>query len=342
MSKRGITYMHIFIWLFAIFANLPYSNIIHKSPPQLIISNFIAFFYLMFLFYLFYLFIAPLFLNKKKLTEFLIISFFVLLIMPFFGYSMLFFVRAIFEGTFQDFYHGYSIKMHMSGYFPVLTAAVFGSFFRVIINWFSTMNQKAELDRQKLIAELDLIKSKLSPHFLFNTLNNIDSLIQNNPEKASEMLIKLSEMMRYMTYETSAEYVELKKEVDHIKNLIELHSLRIKTPENIRADFTGDMTTRIAPTLFVPLIENAFKFAGLENNKPQIDISLSSKNGIVEFKISNNYEKHSKYSKKVDSGFGIINLKKRLDLTYPGKYNLVIEPAEFIFNAKLTIDTNGY
>jgi len=68
--------------------------------------------------------------------------------------------------------------MHMSGYFPVLTAAVFGSFFRVIINWFSTMNQKAELDRQKVAAELDLLKSKLNPHFLFNTLNNIDSLIQ--------------------------------------------------------------------------------------------------------------------------------------------------------------------
>ena len=127
---------------------------------------------------------VPQFLDKKKLTEFFLISFFLILIMPFIGYSILFFVRAIFEGTFQDFYRGYSIKMYMSGYFPVLTAAVFGSFFRVIINWFSTMNQKAELDRQKLTAELDLIKNKLNPHFLFNTLNNIDSLIKNNPEKA--------------------------------------------------------------------------------------------------------------------------------------------------------------
>lgn len=341
MSKRGITYMHIFIWLFAIFANLPYSSILHKAPPQQIVTNFVAFLYLMFLFYLFYSLIAPLFLNKKKLTEFLIISFFVVLIMPFIGYSILFFIRAIFEGTFHDFYRGYSIRMHMSGYFPVLTAAVFGSFFRVIINWFGTMNQKAELDRQKLLAELNLIKSKLSPHFLFNTLNNIDSLIQNNSEKASEMLIKLSEMMRYMTYETSAEYVELIKEVDHIKNLIELHGLRIKSPENIRAEFIGDMTTRIAPALFVPLIENAFKFASFESNKPHVDISLTSKNGIVEFNISNNYEKYSRYSKNANSGFGIINLKKRLDLTYPDKYNLVIEPDEFIFNAKLTIDTNG-
>lgn len=342
MSKRGITYMHIFIWLFAVFANFPYSTLAHKSPPQQVVSYITAFFYLMFIFYLFYLFLVPIFLDKKKLTEFFLISFFLILIMPFIGYSILFFERAIFERTFQDFYRSYSIKMHMSGYFPVLTAAVFGSFFRVIINWFSTMNLKAELDRQKLTAELDHIKNKLNPHFLFNTLNNIDSLIQNNPEKASEALIKLSEMMRYMTYETSAEYVELIKEVDHIKNLIELHCLRIKTPEDIRAEFAGDMTTKIAPALFVPLIENAFKFAGLENNKPRIGISLSSKNGIIEFKISNNYEKFSKYSKNADSGFGIINLKKRLDLTYPGKYNLVIESGEFIFNVKLSVDTNGY
>ena len=92
----------------------------------------------------------------------------------------------------------------MSGYYPVLTAAVFGSFFSVIINWFTTMNQKAELDKQKLAVELDLLKSKLNPHFLFNTLNNIDSLINHNPKEASSALIRLSEMMRYLTYETSS------------------------------------------------------------------------------------------------------------------------------------------
>lgn len=342
MSKKGITYMHIFIWMFAIFANIPFSPISYKSPPQLVITFIIAFFYQMFLFYLFYIFLVPMFLNKKKLTEFFLISFLLVLIMPFIGYSMLFFARAIFDGTFQDFYRGYSIRMHMSGYVPVLIAAVFGSFFRVIINWFSTMNQKAELARQKLTTELDLIKSKLNPHFLFNTLNNIDSLIQNNPEKASEVLIKLSEMMRYMTYETSAEYVELINEVDFIENMIELQGLRIKTPENIKYEFSGDMTLKIAPALFIPLIENAFKFACLENNKPRIDISLTSQNGIVEFKISNNYDKYSKYSKSTNSGFGIINLKKRLELTYPGKYNLNIEPSESNFIVKLTIDANGY
>ena len=149
----------------------------------------------------------------------------------------------------------------MSGYFPVLTAAVFGSFFRVIINWFTTMNQKAELDKQKLAVELDLLKSKLNPHFLFNTLNNIDSLIHQNPEEASAALIRLSEMMRYLTYETSSEVVELEKEVEYIRNFIELYRIRIKSPDDIRFEVKGDLNVMISPALFVPLIENAFKFA---------------------------------------------------------------------------------
>lgn len=132
-------------------------------PPQQVVNNVVAFLYLMVVFYLFYLVIAPLFLNRKKVAEFFGLSFLVVLIMPFFGYSILFLSRAFFEGTFHNFYRDYSVKMHMSGYYPVLTAAVFGSFFSVIINWFSTMNQKAELDKQKLAVELDLLKSKLNP-----------------------------------------------------------------------------------------------------------------------------------------------------------------------------------
>ena len=234
MNKKRIKYIHVFIWLFAVFANVPYSNIKQGMSAETIVSNVIAFLYLMVVFYLFYLVMVPFFLNRKKVPEFFAISFLVVLIMPFFGYTILFVSRAYFEGSFHNFYHDYSLKMHMSGYYPVLTAAVFGSFFSVIINWFTTMNQKAELDKQKLAAELDLLKSKLNPHFLFNTLNNIDSLIHKNPEEASAALIRLSEIMRYLTYETSSDVVDLKREIEYIRNFIELHRMRIKTPEDIR------------------------------------------------------------------------------------------------------------
>jgi two-component system, LytTR family, sensor kinase len=341
MSKKRIIYIHIFIWLFAIFANMPYSHISEEMSPRLIVSNLIGFLYLMLVFYLFYLLLVPLFLKKKKLVEFFFFSFLLVLIMPFFGYTILFLSRAFFEGTFHNFYREYTLKMHMSGYFPVLTAAVFGSFFSVIINWFTTMNQKVELDKQKLAIELDLLKSKLNPHFLFNTLNNIDSLIHQNPDEASAALIRLSDMMRYLTYETSSDFVALEKEVDYINNFIELYRIRIKTPDDILFSVDEEINIKIAPALFVPLLENAFKFASYKNKKPSVVISLSSEKGIVIFKISNYYDNVSKGSGMRNSGFGLINLKKRLELIYPSRHQLIIESGESLYRVKLIIDTNA-
>lgn len=341
MSKKRITYIHVFIWLFAIFANLPYSNIHQGMEPPKLVASTIGFLYLMVVFYLFYLVMVPRFLNRKKVAEFFGFSFIVVLVMPFFGYTFLFLSRAFFDGTFHNFYSDYSLRMHMSGYYPVLTAAVFGSFFGVIINWFSTMNQKAELDRQKLAVELDLLKSKLNPHFLFNTLNNIDSLIHHNPEEASAALIRLSDIMRYLTYETSSDAVDLKREIEYIRNLIELHRMRIKTRDDIRFEVVGDQNVLISPALFVPLIENAFKFASFKIKKPCVDIRLSSLNSIIEFEISNFYENNNAYPKSDHSGYGITNLKKRLDLAYPEKHQLIIEPGELLYHVKLTINTNA-
>ncbi len=341
MSRKRITYFHVFIWLFALFANLPYSRISGGITAQELVSQIIAFLYLMIVFYLFYLFLVPYFLNRRKVIEFFGFSFIIVLLMPFFGYTLLFLSRAFFEGTFNNFYRGYTFHMHMSGYYPVLTAAVFGSFFRVIINWFSTMNQKAELARQKLDVELDLLKSKLNPHFLFNTLNNIDSLIQKDQSKASEALIRLSDMMRYLTYETSTEFVELNREVEYLNNLVELHRLRIKSPEDIHLAIEGDMTTKISPALCIPFIENAFKFAVFGNNKPGVEIHLSSYHGIIVFQISNFYDNYSETQEQGHSGTGILNLKKRLVMTYPGRHDLDIEKGGELFRVKLTIDTNG-
>jgi two-component system, LytTR family, sensor kinase len=341
MSKKRIRYIHIFIWLFAFFANLPYANLNPSLPPEQKVAYLLGFLYLMVVFYLFYLVLVPYFLNRKKIGEFFGFSFLIVLVMPFFGYTILFLSRALFEGTYHNFYRDYSLRMHMSGFYPVLTAAVFGSFFGVIINWFTAMNQKAEIDKQKLAVELDLLKSKLNPHFLFNTLNNIDSLIHQNPEEASAALIRLSEMMRYLTYETASEVVDLKREIEYIRNFIELYRIRIKTPEDIRFEVEGDVNIMISPALFVPLIENAFKFASFRSKKPCVDIKLSSVNGVVVFEISNFYESNKNVSKAIHSGYGIINLKKRLDLTYPDNYQLVIEPGDTFYLVKLTINTNA-
>jgi hypothetical protein len=339
MPKKRIISIHIFIWLFAIFANLPYSKIGQSMEVREIASNIIAFLYLMLVFYLFYLVLVPQFLEKKKMREFFVVSFLTVLIMPFFGYSLLLLVRAVSDHTFHDFYRGYSIRMHMSGYYPVLTASVFGSFFRVIVTWFTTMNQKSELAKEKLVMELELIRNKINPHFLFNTLNNIDSLIQSDPAEASSMLLRLSDLMRYMTYDTGSDHVPMDREADYLRNLIELNRMRISDPDEISFEITGDMDTRITPALFAPLIENAFKFTSFRIKKPSIEIHLDSTGGIITFTASNYYERISS-SPRDYSGSGILNLKRRLDLTYPNHYKMEIKNEEPLYCVKLTIDTN--
>lgn len=341
MSKKKITYIHIFIWLFALFANLPFSLIGKGMLPQQIVSNIIAFLYLMVVFYLFYSVLVPNFLDRKKIAEFFGFSFIIVLLMPFFGYTILFVARAFFDGTFSNFYRGYSVRMHMSGYYPVLTAAVFGSFFRVILNWFITLNQKAEIDKQKISIELELLKNKLNPHFLFNTLNNIDALIHNSPDEASASLIRLSDMMRYLTYETDSDTVELKKEIEYIENFIELYRIRIKKPEDIRFEVNVEQNLMIAPALFVPLIENAFKYAIYRFQNPSVSINLSSEKKVITFEIYNYFDTTSKKSESNHSGFGITNLKKRLELIYPGRYQLLIDQIDSQFQVKLIIDTNA-
>jgi len=340
MTKRNIAYLNIFIWFFAVFANIPYSGIKNGMGTGQIVTYIIGFLYLMITFYLFYLFFVPLFLDRKKLGSFLIISFLTVLIMPFFGYMILFLTRAYLEGTFEHFLRGYSFSTHMSGFFPVLSAAVFGSFFRVIINWFNSMNLNIDIERQKLSAELNLLKSKLNPHFLFNTLNNIDSLIQSDPDKASLSLIRLSDMMRYLTYETSTDFVEIEKEVDYIRNFIELYRMRIKSPENISFNYNGDMRTLVSPALFIPLVENAFKFGLFSDIRPSLEINLMSEKGIIVFEISNYFDKVTGIKPDSHSGMGIANLKSRLELVYPGKHQLTITDDNQQFRVSLTIDTN--
>lgn len=143
-----------------------------------------------------------------------------------------------------------------------------------------------------------------------------------------------------MTYETASDIVELKQEVAYIKNLLELHRLRIQNPYEIVFIVDGYMKTGIAPAIFVPLIENAFKFASFNGEKPAIKISLISGCGIIIFNISNFFDKTSQTQDSNYPGSGLSSLKKRLELIYPGRYTLDISEENPIFSVKLTINTN--
>jgi len=232
--------------------------------------------------------------------------------------------------------------MHLSGMSVVTIAAIFGSFFRVFLNWVNAVSQKEMLEKEKAVSELALLKSKVNPHFLFNTLNNIDVLIYHDPDKASQSLLKLSEIMRYMSYETVSEYVSLSREISYISNIVSLYSLRVSNPELIRIDIPKTYPDlSIAPMLFIPFVENAFKYATFKGENAGFEIKFKIDDSRVCFTAINNYDTTARASISQLGGTGIINVKQRLEHIYSDRYRLNINDKDGLFKVELTVDTNG-
>jgi two-component system, LytTR family, sensor kinase len=215
-----------------------------------------------------------------------------------------------------------------------------GSLLRGFIHWFDDIQRKQEMEKMLLRTELDALNAQLNPHFLFNTLNNIDSLIRLNPEKASESLITLSEIMRYMLYEAKKPKVSLRSEVAHYQNIIKLQKLRLKDPSKVEVALRlrSENEVEVAPLLFLPFIENAFKYAVLDAPDAKIEIDLKSDGNKIEFRSSNPYRKNDTTLQGKTGGIGLANLKRRLELLYTGKYSLSINDAQGSFTVILTLD----
>jgi sensor histidine kinase YesM len=214
-----------------------------------------------------------------------------------------------------------------------------GSLLRGFIHWFDDIQRKQEVEKTVLRNELDTLNAQLNPHFLFNTLNNIDSLIHSNADKASESLVALSEIMRYMLYDARKPKVPLRNEIDHYRNIIQLQSLRLKTPDRVKFNIDlQDETTEIAPLLFLPFIENAFKHASYEGNDTAIKISLKGTENRVEFSCHNYFRPGDSTTKNKTGGIGLTNLRRRLELLYPSHYALKTGPENSEFVAHLIIE----
>lgn len=340
MSKKNIIILHVFTWLFAAFLNLKSFSLL--ADTEFLFIYLISTLFILVSFYVFYLFVVPQFLEKKRYYLFILVSFATLTLLTFVGYTLLLLVKAIFNHNFKDFYSIYSLKMHLSGMSVVTISATFGSFFKVIVNWLNTVNQKEILEKEKAVSELALLKSKVNPHFLFNTLNNIDVLIYHDPDKASRSLLKLSEIMRYMSYETVSEYVNLSKEIDYISNIVELYRLRVSIPELIKIDIPKNYPDlKIAPMLFIPFIENAFKYATFKGDNAGFTIMFKVEDKTVYFMAINRYDAVEQRVISQQGGTGLANVRQRLEHIYKNRYKLDILDQDGLFKVDLTIDTNG-
>ena len=219
-----------------------------------------------------------------------------------------------------------------------------GSTIYYIMNeWLKGQRKTSELHNKTLQSELKFLKSQINPHFLFNTLNNLYALTLKKSDLAPEIVLKLSEMMRYMLYECNERMVPLSKEVNYIKNYLELEKLRQGKKFDIKFDLEGEIEhQKIAPLMFIPFLENSFKH-GLNNQISEgfVDIKLKIFDHSVEVDIENSKSPTlPSPSGKKSGGIGLVNVRRRLDLLYPDNYNLDIKnnPNTYHVNLKLNLD----
>ena len=208
--------------------------------------------------------------------------------------------------------------------------------FKISIDLVKAQKTAIELEKVNILLEFNFLKSQVNPHFLFNTLNNIHSLIfQDRRKDASATISKLSDFLRYSLYESGKEWVKLSKEIKLINDYIELEKLRLNKTDVSFSSNTNNDDIEIPPLLFIPLVENAFKYtADTTFNKSFINIRIELKNKILKFQITNNYDASKRNN---NGGIGLSNLKKRLLNYYPTKHLLEITDSENVHKVKIQI-----
>ena len=225
--------------------------------------------------------------------------------------------------------------------FPLVSSLmVFGisTSLRTINEYQKKEKVQKETENEKLNSELAFLKSQINPHFLFNTLNNLYSLAHSRSEKTANAIIKLSELMRYMLEDTAGKKVQLYKELEYIKNYLELQRLRLDESVKVELIIEGDFHNKnIEPLLLIPFIENAFKHGISYLDNSFIRIELISNDSQLILKVENSISTH-KADKDEVSGIGLTNVRKRLELLYPSTHQLQINPSETKYFVKLTID----
>lgn len=236
----------------------------------------------------------------------------------------------------------YMSEFNFSNYYnetrSTLILGVYATLIKFSVQWYKDQKRKSELKMEKQASELALLKSQINPHFLFNTLNNIYSLVYQKSDTAPSAVLKLSEIMRYTLYETNVDRVPLKDEIEYIKNYIELQSLRYQKKDVIRMNIECDGNEKyISPMLLIPFIENAFKHSDKGNGKPPINLDLLCSGEKILFSIENYYLREKTISKDKNGGIGLTNVKRRLDLIYCENYKLDINKSENKFSVKLEL-----
>jgi two-component system, LytTR family, sensor kinase len=340
MKRHWILLIHMCFWVLVIAIRLP-MLIKVTDPSYYLFALVISLIVNSSTFYLYYFIIGKILIKRQIWIFILIYIGFIILysypvthILDFLDSFALKFGIKVPDSEKSDFFKTYlSVATIQSIY------ALIGTFFSFTISWFRDNMKKEELEKQNIHNELSLLRSQISPHFLFNTLNNLHSFIYRDQDIAAASIIKLSEIMRYMLYETNTEYVLLEKEIAYIENYIELQKLRFKDPGFVKLLIEGNIYgKKIPPLMLITLVENAFKHGQRNTKETSIYISLKIQDNFLTFEVTNYILKKSK-NREEYNGFGLKNLERRLDLIYGKDYNIDIREENEKHYVKLQIKT---
>ena len=216
--------------------------------------------------------------------------------------------------------------------FPVLAATFM---IKLMQNANAREKKLREIEKEKFTAEMGLLKAQINPHFFFNTLNSLYALTLAGSKKSPQVVLRLSDLMRYMLYEASASQVLLNDEITHLQNYISIEQMRFADRLDLSFQYSGDIEGKmIVPLLLLPFIENAFKH-GIEDNAGWITIDLKVTGNRLFLKVENSYKTHIKLK---PTGLGLNNVKKRLGLTYPSGYELNILQNNEVYTVDLKLN----
>lgn len=345
MKKVIIVALHIFYWL--TYAMLFYSLLLPNFLDYYGAKDFSAHIHALRqvlysliisapVFYIVYGFLVPRFLAERKIKQFVLYVLLLILLMIIFYNCWSFFVLR---------YHRISVDAIVRGiignaifvFMQCGYNAVAATLLKSLIIWYSDIRVKQNLEKKNLQMESSLIKAQLNPHFLFNTLNNIDSIIHKDANVASDYLNKLSDILRFLIYKCNADKISLGLEIEYIQKYIELQKIRLNNDEQIIFAMNGEITNQqIAPMIFIPFIENAFKHNTHLKGKNNVEILFGIQENNIEFICKNTFKKSSEI--KDESGVGMGLIKQRLDLLYKNYYELNIHNNDGIYTVDLKLN----
>ena len=286
--------------------------------------------------YLNYFYLLPRFLKHKQFGRY------ILEILPPLVLTIAFHIylkRLIYAGMPGRGGFLYSDKFIIQHTSSVIFIVIFIGMLRFAEDWFQLEARKKEIENEKLTAELRFLKAQINPHFLFNTLNNLYYLAFTQSPNTTVVIDKLSQMMRYMIYDSNHPKVPLKKEIEYMENYISLEQLRLDNQVPISLEVSGDTApVLVEPFLFITFLENAFKHGvsnSAENSWVKARIQVVDKHCIYTVENSVIPPKESHEGK---SGIGLQNLQRRLELSYPGQHILQIEETPEKYHVELTLE----